>query len=674
MSGPSLDLSFSNKDHIVRAGAGAGKTYNLVACVYEAYLHFKSLEGGKNPRFILTTFTRKATQELRERMVLKACEVQDEEFFNFVTDSNFLSISTIHGVLGQFLKEFGHLFQMDLSFNILEGEDENNLLESVARELVLEEEGSFRWLDEFGMYKLSGMLRSFHFHFGKNPNLRAPTFEEAFEHTEDYVFRRKQELLDLVDEGLRVVTDEPYLKSLLSIKEFLEAWEIGVELELPALARKAKRETFPLGLHEVLMPKISQFKKQLKEIVTDSDELRKLTQQWEEFFQFATKFSDKVKEKKREKGAVTLSDLENQVADILRQSPFLGKIFSDNFDYWLIDEFQDTSSHQLDILNQLIGDRPRFVVGDPQQSIYLFRGAEAQIFSQEWGRVGRESGRTSKLELNYRSQRELLYFFNEVMGQCPQFSPMEAHHDRLSPGQVAHFIQGEDFDDELRGIFLRVLEICGESRDWDRICVLGRTHMDLFKVASYLKSKGVPTHVHSPQGFGSRREIQDALSIYKFLINSHDDLNLLQALRAPWLKVSDKLLVEWMNTKTSSLWNFLVELPNPPTPVQVLSKCKDGLKDWGLIKSFTDLLKEIHFIEKSSSFDPSGRVEANVWKFIAKLKDLERQPGSHPLEIMNSLNEESDAIAATEPNCVNLMTIHGSKGLEFDHVIFPRLG
>ena len=169
-------------------------------------------------------------------------------------------------------------------------------------------------------------------------------------------------------------------------------------------------------------------------MIPDPGMLEGLVDQWTSFYDFALGFSQKVRSHKEAQGMVTLSDLENQVAEILEKSPYLGKIFSENFEFWLVDEFQDTSSQQLKILNHLIGNRPRFVVGDPQQSIYLFRGAEAQIFMEEWERISSTQGRNSLLEVNYRSQGSLLQFFNEVMSPFDQFSGMEAHHPDLFDG------------------------------------------------------------------------------------------------------------------------------------------------------------------------------------------------------------------------------------------------
>src|SRR5689334_3486826 len=104
--------AFELKDTMVRAGAGAGKTTGLVNKVIEVYRQFHA-HGQTGPRIVLTTFTRKATQELKERLILRAVSEKDADLLQFVSDSSRLHISTIHGLLNIFLKQVGHLAGLD---------------------------------------------------------------------------------------------------------------------------------------------------------------------------------------------------------------------------------------------------------------------------------------------------------------------------------------------------------------------------------------------------------------------------------------------------------------------------------------------------------------------------------------------------------------------------------
>lgn len=99
---------FELNHQIVRAGAGAGKTTTLTKTVMETALSFDHSQG-RFPRIVVTTFTRKATQELRERLVAGAVATGRNDFLDYVSSRSNLHISTIHGVLSLFLRRYGHL-------------------------------------------------------------------------------------------------------------------------------------------------------------------------------------------------------------------------------------------------------------------------------------------------------------------------------------------------------------------------------------------------------------------------------------------------------------------------------------------------------------------------------------------------------------------------------------
>src|SRR5690606_25667646 len=90
-------------------------------------------------------------------------------------------------------------------------------------------------------------------------------------------------------------------------------------------------------------------------------------------------FLPQLDEYKARTGQMTMADLESVSGDAVAKQPHVARAFAAEWDYWLIDEFQDTSPFQISLLDALIGDRRRCVVGDPQQSIYLLRGARYEV-------------------------------------------------------------------------------------------------------------------------------------------------------------------------------------------------------------------------------------------------------------------------------------------------------
>ena len=121
---------------------------------------------------------------------------------------------------------------------------------------------------------------------------------------------------------------------------------------------------------------------------------------------------------------MSLSDLEFTAVKILRTKKHIVTTFSKDWDYWLIDEYQDTTPLQAEILNRLRGASKEFCSwGIPKQSIYLFRGARSEVFDKKQSQINA----THSMDKNYRSHPSLLYFFNDFFknmeGDFPKNAP-----------------------------------------------------------------------------------------------------------------------------------------------------------------------------------------------------------------------------------------------------------
>ncbi|MCB0350293.1 MAG: UvrD-helicase domain-containing protein, partial [Bdellovibrionales bacterium] len=156
MSRTTLEL----KNEIVRAGAGAGKTTKLTAKVLEvASLFFEQHK--RAPKVVVTTFTRKATEELRERLVREACKLGKTELVDFVTSHGNLHISTIHGVLSLFLRRYGHIINFDTGFTILEPQAASRLSRKILRDLLIKNLEFEELLEHYTFDQLTQVIRMF---------------------------------------------------------------------------------------------------------------------------------------------------------------------------------------------------------------------------------------------------------------------------------------------------------------------------------------------------------------------------------------------------------------------------------------------------------------------------------------------------------------------------------
>jgi ATP-dependent helicase/nuclease subunit A len=699
LSSSSFDLS-----EIVRAGAGAGKTRALTLQVMNQARNFLSREG-YFPRVVVTTFTRKATQELRERLMRQALDSYPE-LIDFVNSRSHLVVSTIHGVLDLYLKRYGGNIAVDPSYKVIGRVEAARLARTALRGVLFSDVEHQAFLEVFDFKLLVRICRRYHELKLKDPSVQPHNLETLQQAFKDL----SQDLAIDLSEVAESIKVEAQSSSNTQTQAWLDlaerfsaiAWglskvswiqgrEIAIE-QLADLARKPTHSTKAPCVSDDTNEKASEALKMIKKYIESYDEKNwpDFAQTFSRFDTLAEQFSQKFSQMKMSQGVLEISDLELLAMDSVRRHPETSLAFANEWDYWLIDEYQDTSPFQVELLRELMGAKPCFIVGDPQQSIYLFRGARSEVFGQKEQEVLSGGGRQSFLTTNYRSRPELLTFFNDLFSQFkPPFQPMQANPEKSldKAKEVATLFIAEksaDEDHELEAIVSHVDGLLQAGAKPDSICILARTHQTLAELAKRLAESQMPVHVHSSASFYDRREIQDALAILRFLMNPHDNFNLVELLRSPWFRVSDDNLVKNAVAPRESLWSALVSQTEQPDfeAVERLKRALSSRGAKGISIVFREVLVDSGLLDSAHRHDITGRREANLWKLIAKLSGEEGRPGFNPLEFVNNSllelrdsesSEESDAIAAVEPNRINLMTVHASKGLAFDHVIVPRL-
>ncbi len=680
MSGAPSQLNHS----IIRAGAGAGKTTGLVARVIEVYRQFQAR--GETPRIIVTTFTRKATQELKERLIRAACKAEDGALLQFLTDPTKLQISTIHGLLNIFLRQVGHLAGLDAGFQILSEGEAARLARLVLRETVLAHPEGLAWLETYGFKRTLAMLRAYERQRREAGRLEPATAAEIEAAVREIAAGWRKELDELAASILEEVDDPKWIAYANELRGFLSSWSgSGADIKLPRKVANTKNQERWAAWHERVEETTTQFKKEMSGAGWDHSLWPEMERAWSTFTEFAEEFVAKSWAHKDQSARLEMSDLELKSMEILREKPFLGEIFAENWDYWMIDEYQDTSPLQAAVLKALIGGRFTYYVGDPQQSIYLFRGAEVRVFEQARIEIAGMGGDSKELRRNYRSAPDLLLWINEFMsGVGPAFQEMEPREAASAPTRTAvRMIRAADDAAEMNALVARVGDLVEGGASLDQICILGRTHRALMDVSRALRERGFPTHVHSARGFSERREVLDARALWKFLVNPHDNMSLVTLLRSPWFFVEDATIAAWMDERPSSLWGKISKLPAQEAPESVtrLRSAQLKLGFAGLSRTFENTLCAAAMIDLSLVNDPAGRKESNLWKLILRAREIEKDGGQSLLDFLDQdpgadvlEASEGDATSAQEPNSINLMTIHGSKGLEFDHVLIPRMG
>ncbi|MEC9281654.1 MAG: UvrD-helicase domain-containing protein [Bdellovibrionota bacterium] len=686
---------FLKETKIVRAGAGAGKTRNLTLRVLDWVKAFFEQEG-RPPKLVVTTFTVKATQELRERLLLFASEQGDPLLIDYVRSGNYLQISTIHGVLSSFLRKYGHGIGLDSGFEVISGMDNRKSFFYWAWRIMESNEKYEKLLSIYNFSDLSKFLVRYYESFLLGKEL-SPTNTHDIEMDLQNRFKEFQNQCREV--GHRVVslaegpdskgkTKENWIQLgnvLLSLTqvEFAEM-EDSLSSAVSSISRKPSNPSKNPILDDATHQEASDLWDQVKEMAKWPEEIFPFVADYQEynecFQEFANDFVQAFLQDRLQNSSISMADIEFFAAYLLRKKPDFALSFASEFDYWMIDEFQDTSPEQLHLLKHFIDESPYYLVGDPQQSIYYFRGADQTLFHKEEERLRSGEGAFLLLMKNYRTKPDCMEFINEFMGQFG-FSSMETrdYKETEDPDQAAaEFLIAEDIAEENWMIANRITQLLNEGVAPSDICILSRTKKAMLEISACLQEKDVPHYLHTSGSFYERREILDLLALLKFLVHPHDSQNIIELLRSPWFFVEDEKIFDWVERKEFS-WEQLKSKDEPS--IETLSSLKEFAEEYGISSALEKSIFESGILESARKYDSSGKREANVWKFLCDLREGERKAFFSPLSYLRRAEElaevtnegELEAAAALEPNRVQLMTIHASKGLEFPHVFVCRM-
>ena len=394
----------------------------------------------------------------------------------------------------------------------------------------------------------------------------------------------------------------------------------------------------------------------------------------------------------REHGRVDFAELAIRASQALgsKDAPDLALALGHRVRHILVDEFQDTSYTQFELLEKLTagwepGDgRTLFLVGDPMQSIYRFREADVSLFLKARDE-GLGSIRFEALELtsNVRSRREIVEWVNESF---PQILPPK--HD-IESGAVAYLASAPKLDAgggvevhaflDAQAEADKVIDLIGRAKT-GTTAVLVRARSHLAAVVSALKRNRIPYQAVEIDQLGERPVIEDLMALTFALLHPGDRVSWLAALRAPWCGLSLADLHALAAGDPNAAVFDLLHAPNPglsddgsgrirrilPELERAhLSRGRAPLRDW---------IEEVWMrLGGPASTDETGLKDAAA--YFDLLTDAEQGGDLADFHWFRSQVDELFAqTGAQTDGRLQLMTIHRAKGLEFDTVILPGLG
>ncbi len=409
---------------------------------------------------------------------------------------------------------------------------------------------------------------------------------------------------------------------------------------------------------------------------------------------------------KQESGYLDFSDQLIYARDLLRDHPELTREIKAGIRYILVDEFQDTNSLQMEIVELLRGDGYEggrlMVVGDIKQSIYRFRGAEADLILKLASEFGAGSGRLLSLNRNYRSASLLLEFVNRIStalfeGEAFEYEPLETVQDDHQDAAIEFILSNSDNRlAEARMAASRIRQLVEPSGSTARfrfsdIVILFRTKTAIPVYQTALREQGIPYYTASGGDFYRCPEIVDQINILRLTLKRHDGIALLGLLTSPYVGLSDESLL-WLAKGDELIRRFYeseefpVEIPPMERQrlvrfrkaINLLQEQREYLGIPGILRV---ALEQCLYYEVLWSFPDSGQRLANLEKLLTKADEFAAK-GFHDLQRFLAYIEElqeteiMEGEAPTEMeagDAVRLMTVHRSKGLEFPVVFIPDL-
>jgi len=378
---------------------------------------------------------------------------------------------------------------------------------------------------------------------------------------------------------------------------------------------------------------------------------------------------------------------------LLREHPAVLEKYRQRFRYLMVDEYQDTNTAQYTLLRLLAdGHRNLCVVGDDDQSIYGWRGADlGNILNFEKDFPGT---RVIRLEQNYRSSGNILTAANAVIRHNRK-RKAKALWTADGPGVAIDYILCADDEDEARTVVDRILTDCfRDGLGYRDFAILFRTNAQSRPFEEQLRYQNIPYVLIGGQQFFDRKEVKDILAYLRVLLNPSDEVNLLRILNVPRRGIGDTTadrLIRHSAELRLPLWEVLknpAEVPELGDKaqaaitgfVQLLDSFRHRFRVGSLSATGRELIEELKYEDEllRTAQDPDRARRrlsyvAEVVNAMASYEDREAQASLEGfLDKVSLLDQDEpprqDKESKLQRDAVVLMSLHSSKGLEFKQV------
>lgn len=396
-------------------------------------------------------------------------------------------------------------------------------------------------------------------------------------------------------------------------------------------------------------------------------------------------------EKLRENNAVDFDDLLFLAVRLLQENEEVREKYQSRFQYILVDEYQDTNHAQY-ALTKILAARWRniCVVGDADQSIYAWRGADIRNiidFTRDY-----PDAASIKLEQNYRSTKTILHAANAVIDNNESRPKKTLWTENPTGNKIIHYQAQTEHDeaDYIAGVIYNRHEISHEP--YGDMAILFRTNAQSRVLEEKLMRYAIPYTMVGGTKFYDRKEIKDVLAYLRLLYNPEDSLSLTRIINVPKRNIGATTM-EHVAAYAEEQGISLFEALSSTDEIPVTKRAKASLENFAAM--IFDLLNDIEgkdvlslietvikqtgygdMLDKEAEHDPQGESrKENVGEFLSVAKDyMDSNPDGNLQDFLENVALVSDVDDfESSDSKVTLMTLHAAKGLEFPVVFLTGL-
>jgi ATP-dependent DNA helicase UvrD/PcrA len=409
---------------------------------------------------------------------------------------------------------------------------------------------------------------------------------------------------------------------------------------------------------------------------------------------------DRYEKKKKATNSMDFDDLLQKTLSTFQQHERIAEFYRRQFQFILVDEYQDTNKIQADLVDLLGRDhRNVMVVGDDAQSIYSWRGANFQNILEFPKRY--PDAQVFKIEMNYRSVPEILEVANAAIAANVQQFRKHLSATRESKALKPALVALNDGAEQAQFVAQRILELRDEDVDLNDIAVLYRAHYHAVELQLELSRRGIPYQITSGIRFFEQAHIKDVTSFIRFVANPRDEVAFNRMVKllpgignrtaenlwrqweadvaaaggdrgiekeagaagvsAPGYRFGERLLAMNAPAKSKKMWTQLAHTldeiaprgePNPPS--EMITSIVEAIYDDYAKVNFTNYELRREDLDQLAVF---ARQFKDVHEFLSQLA------------LISNVDAEAAPVQTSDKEAVNLSTVHQAKGLEF-HTVF----